>query len=233
MARNELRFRTSLHELVLLKFVSDPDNVKTNIPIPVSFSRRAVALIDINGQLVHISRRLRALCQLADGLSLAETGLSFAKSDDLDLFGKLLHNAKNSDRNGVDCKKFMIVQRPSGRRGFVVRVSLGCIDEVTAVGIDPIIVVSVSDPDDPLEIDNLIVSELFCLTPKESRLVSQIASGLSLANAAKINGVTIGSARQQLKSVFRKMKVNTQAELVRLAITAAAQCLMITIVLTH
>jgi DNA-binding CsgD family transcriptional regulator len=61
-----------------------------------------------------------------------------------------------------------------------------------------------------------LLKSLFELTPAEARLAEQLASGPSLSDAADNLGITIGTARTQLKSVFLKTDTSRQAELVRL-----------------
>src|SRR5690606_33122681 len=63
------------------------------------------------------------------------------------------------------------------------------------------------------------------LTPAEARLAARLRFGLSLKEAAEELGISVNTARNQLKSVFEKLGVNRQADLVRhlaeLAVLAA------------
>lgn len=59
------------------------------------------------------------------------------------------------------------------------------------------------------------VSQLYGLTPAESRLAVAIANGLSLEEYAREKGVSVGTVRIQLKSIFSKMNITRQQELVR------------------
>lgn len=54
------------------------------------------------------------------------------------------------------------------------------------------------------------------LTPAESRIARGIARGEPLAAIAEANGISIGTARTQLKSVFVKTGTHRQAQLVAL-----------------
>ena len=56
---------------------------------------------------------------------------------------------------------------------------------------------------------------LFDLTPAEQRLAAEIGTGANLSDVARTRGVALGTVRSQLKSVFGKMGVTRQAELVR------------------
>lgn len=59
------------------------------------------------------------------------------------------------------------------------------------------------------------VQTLFALTPAEANIAVALADGLTLSEYAELKGISIGTARIQLKSVFSKMGINRQAELVR------------------
>jgi DNA-binding CsgD family transcriptional regulator len=63
-------------------------------------------------------------------------------------------------------------------------------------------------------VDEAAVAELFGLTPAEARLAAAIASGETLAEAAARYGVAVGTARTQLKSIFGKMGINRQQDLI-------------------
>ena len=60
------------------------------------------------------------------------------------------------------------------------------------------------------------------ITPSEARVVHGLVDGGSVDAAAVIAGVSVSTARTYLKHVFSKTGVSRQAELVRLALLAAA-----------
>lgn len=59
------------------------------------------------------------------------------------------------------------------------------------------------------------VAQLYGLTPAESRLAVALANGLSLEEYALQKNVSVGTVRIQLKSIFSKMNITRQQELVR------------------
>ncbi|WP_245319028.1 helix-turn-helix transcriptional regulator [Mesorhizobium temperatum] len=61
-----------------------------------------------------------------------------------------------------------------------------------------------------------ILSGLFDLTPAEARLAVELASGLSLQEAAMEIGIAVKSARTYLERVFRKTETSRQSQLVAL-----------------
>ena len=84
------------------------------------------------------------------------------------------------------------------------------------IGFAPAVAVFLADtgmrPDSLTE----LLKSLFGLTPAEARLAERLAGGPSLSEAADALGITIGTARTQLKSVFQKTDTSRQAQLVRL-----------------
>lgn len=59
------------------------------------------------------------------------------------------------------------------------------------------------------------IGRLFGLTPAEVKLASALANGFSLSEYASEKGIAVGTARIQLKSIFSKMGVTRQPELVK------------------
>lgn len=64
--------------------------------------------------------------------------------------------------------------------------------------------------------------ESFGLTPAEVRLVERLGQGLALADIAAELGVSIHTTRNQLTSVFNKIGVQRQADIVRLLLELSA-----------
>ncbi|NVK75939.1 MAG: hypothetical protein HWE24_20885 [Oceanospirillaceae bacterium] len=59
------------------------------------------------------------------------------------------------------------------------------------------------------------IGRLFGLTPAEVKLASALANGFTLTEYASDKGISVGTARIQLKSIFSKMGVTRQPELVK------------------
>lgn len=59
------------------------------------------------------------------------------------------------------------------------------------------------------------IGRLFGLTPAEVKLASALANGFSITEYASEKGISVGTARIQLKSIFSKMGVTRQPELVK------------------
>jgi len=64
-------------------------------------------------------------------------------------------------------------------------------------------------------LDAAEIAALFSLTPAEARLAAALGSGTQLADFATARGISLGTARVQLKQVLAKTASGRQAELIR------------------
>ena len=76
-----------------------------------------------------------------------------------------------------------------------------------------------SDPERayPVEADKLV--DIYGLTKAEAQVAISMANGLSPSEIAKMNNVQISTVRSQLKAIYNKIGVKTQAELVKTLLT--------------
>lgn len=73
-----------------------------------------------------------------------------------------------------------------------------------------------SDPDCSAELSPSDISELFGLTPAEAALAAGLCKGMTLQDYAERRGISVGTARIQLKSIFSKTGAGRQSDLIRL-----------------
>ena len=67
-----------------------------------------------------------------------------------------------------------------------------------------------------------VLQELFGLTPAEAKLASLLAAGLRIDAAAEQLGISVHTARAQLKQVCTKTGTHRQAALMRIVLTSPA-----------
>jgi DNA-binding CsgD family transcriptional regulator len=84
------------------------------------------------------------------------------------------------------------------------------------------VVLTLTSPTRGADIPSDALIHLLGLTPTEARLVAALASGSTLEQYAQEHGVTVGTARVQLKSSQKKTGTRRQSELVRLVWSSAA-----------
>lgn len=83
------------------------------------------------------------------------------------------------------------------------------------------VMVSVSEPRRPTPLDPALLRATFGLTPAETALAQRLADGLSLADAARLLGVSKNTARSHLRALFEKTATTRQAELTRTLLLVA------------
>lgn len=79
---------------------------------------------------------------------------------------------------------------------------------------DGAIAIIAPEPDPPTR-RNHVFRRALGLSRAEARLASHLQEGLSLKEASEDLGVTVNTARNQLKSIFEKLGINRQSDLVR------------------
>jgi len=77
------------------------------------------------------------------------------------------------------------------------------------------VLVMISSPGSTPALSPTLIGALFALSPAESRLAAALCRGQTVDDYARNAGVTIGTARFQLKQVLAKTQVTRQSDLVR------------------
>ena len=73
-------------------------------------------------------------------------------------------------------------------------------------------------PSERPPINPQFVAERLGLTPAESRVAAALAEGDTTRDIAEALGRTVGTIRYQYKQIYRKLKISTQAQLVRVVL---------------
>ena len=84
------------------------------------------------------------------------------------------------------------------------------------VGPKAAVAIFIRAPEDDVISLREILADCYALTKAELRLATQLYEGLSLADAAARNSVSLETVRAQLKAVFDKTNTRRQSELVAL-----------------
>jgi DNA-binding CsgD family transcriptional regulator/PAS domain-containing protein len=171
----------------------------------------SIGLIVINdhGRVVEISPVAERLAARSDGISVRQSRVVLARAFEAAKFEAHLAAVL---ANGWTSKKAarMLVGRPSGKRPY----SLTLVPSTRYPGSLGRIygIVLISDPDAgiPTEAE---LGELFGLSPAESRLAIALAQGRKLPEIAAEAGVKITTLRTQLQSIYRKVGVERQSDL--------------------
>jgi DNA-binding CsgD family transcriptional regulator len=83
-------------------------------------------------------------------------------------------------------------------------------------------VIFVSDPEARADSTPLVLQRLYGLSPAEGRLAALLFQGRRLEEAAEELGISLHTARNQLKSIFQRTGSRRQSDLMRLLASGPA-----------
>lgn len=181
-----------------------------------------VIVLDERGMVRDLNTTATAILADQRGLRMSEAGLSAERDDDAATFQDHVQRLIRGHAAGLDDSVAMRIR--SATNGEVLHVVLRTVpvpawdkgQERPAIAV----FVHASRQLDVIRVD--VVSGLFGLTQAESRLAVCLMQGMTLVQAAESLSVTRNTARNQLQSVFSKVGVSRQADLVRLLLRGVA-----------
>jgi DNA-binding CsgD family transcriptional regulator len=177
-----------------------------------------VAMTNLAGQLLFANRAAEQIMAAHDGLELTSRGelcvsrgscnSSRAVVGERTAGLMTLGTARNNSA--------LIVQRPSGKRPFIVRLL-----PINGNGVktDPAALaalVLILDPDSSVDAAEAELRQLYELTPTEARLASLLMEGKSLTECCEELEIGVRTGRVHLGNMFAKTGVHRQSQLVLL-----------------
>lgn len=107
------------------------------------------------------------------------------------------------------------VHRPSGKEGISLLVRPVSNTGPSRFTIRPRALIHLVDPSQPRQPIAKSLGELFGLSPAEARVALSLSNGLSVTETAHLCNTTRNTVRSQVRSIFAKMGISSQSELVR------------------
>jgi DNA-binding CsgD family transcriptional regulator len=179
-------------------------------------ARTASLTLDGSGNVVRINAKAETLLALADGLRVVQRRLVAATAADQARLRQELGPALGlAPANGAQSTgSFVLLSRPSGLPPF----ALSAVPMTRPTGQERAIVTIA--PTVP-HIAPAALSRAFGLTPSEASVAAALAEGKSPEQIARDRLVSLQTIRSQMKAIYARLEVGSQAELVS-RITAAA-----------
>jgi len=161
----------------------------------------ALQLLSRSGSLLKIEPRLTCACKEDDdGLTHAVSNLSIAPL---------------GEARGPQARASVPVHSADGQRRLTVHLyPIGEPASLPVLGMKRIVMAVFHERDLRLDIDPVLITEHYGLTPAEARVAAALARGQSPEQICLDAGVTINTVRSQLRSIFEKTGTSRQTELV-------------------
>ena len=182
-----------------------------------------VVMLDSRGRPVICNRSAERIATLDDGFRIDTDCPRLSDPQENTLLRKLIDSAIEAClKHGKASGQVMPITRPSGKQPFVAMVTslLGPTQESSIC--DSVAALFIGDPADVTMGTREVLESLYSLTRAEAELVGLLAAGNSLDQIATTRGITMNTARSQLKQVFAKTDTKRQGELVQLVLTGIA-----------
>ena len=175
--------------------------------VAIDLMRCGVIVLGPRGQVMFTNQRAGTLLVRRDAVVVDNSGICRAAHPD---DTRRLHTAIRTARDEGTAAALTLAGTRHGPLRVVARPGD---HDASAEGAVVCLYLFAAD-DDP-SVDPQLLRGLFGLTASESRLAAALAGGLSLEAAAEAEGWTLNSAKTYLRTVFQKMDVSRQADLVR------------------
>ncbi|HEX5421324.1 MAG TPA: hypothetical protein VFY39_15125 [Gammaproteobacteria bacterium] len=182
----------------------------------------AVLLLDAHRTVVYANRRAAELGSIGDGVELA-AHLKLARAEDDKPLQRLIDDALLAAASGAASERVrtMRASRPSGKRPYAILVAPVTVRPAPMSTIRAAVWISIVDPEHQSPLSKERLREAFGLTEAEARLAALLGAGQDVRCAAERLGITYGTARARLKTLFDKTQTRRQAELIRLLLSIA------------
>lgn len=180
-------------------------------------------MLDEKGSVLSLNAHAQAILGEQDGISLSGKTLKIEYAEEQQALKALIASALAITRGepGTKAKRPAAVEavaitRPSGRPKLSALVRPVPADEYAEGWNRPRVAVFLRDPGARAQGSSEVLRRLFDLTRAEARLALLLANGLTLEDAGDQLGIRRNTVRAHLRSIFSKMGVKRQTELIRL-----------------
>jgi DNA-binding CsgD family transcriptional regulator len=169
-----------------------------------------VIFVDCESRVMEMTRAAERIVAADPGLIVHERRLSARRAFEAAKLNGLIAAAANEKHDAIAGR--MVVARGDGAASCVLTVVP--VDTRMTVSGRATAMILLVDPGAQSPSES-ILSEIYGLSPAESRLAGALMKGRTLDSVAAESGVRITTLRTQLSSVLRKVGVRRQADLVR------------------
>lgn len=179
---------------------------------------RSIMILGMEGQVTYQNNSARQLLAKNDGLCLEQKLFTVGDPEARQEVEAFLDKARTSDEPDLDAQRLMIVvRRDSGGAPFkLVMYKLPFDPQQAALDSSQSLAVAlVYDPSTMNHLNMGLLHNFYNLTQAESALAQELYEGRTLPEASVDLGISVNTSRTQLRSIFKKVGVHSQAALLQ------------------
>lgn len=182
-----------------------------------------VVILSEEGEIIKSNKIADEIIENKDGLLLANNRLKTVFDTDNSKFKTCLKDALTLSFAGKESAfEVMTVNRKNGQAALSIAVHSIPAGSWTSGGKRPAAAIFIRDTVHKIEGQDEVVRKLFNLTPAEASLAVKIMNGMSLDEAALSSDIKRNTARAHLRSIFSKVDVTRQSDLIRVLLNSVA-----------
>lgn len=188
-------------------------------------SALGVIVLDSRLRVVFSNRPAEAVLRAGDGLIQRSGELRARNSADSSALRQCLAAVAGAVTQSTEVPPArLLVRRASLKPSYVLMITPFPLASEMVPGLAaPGIAVYVHDPAAPVHIDRPLLRSLYQVTESEAEVAALLAAGCSVDAISRELGITVGTARWYLKRLFAKTATRSQADLVRVLLTASVR----------
>lgn len=177
-------------------------------------------LLDHDLNVIRMNEVAAAILAEADGIRLAGRNIVMdapASHQQFRVLAKAAVTSRSGKRTGEsEPRAILAVARTSGRRELALAVRPVTLPPFMHTGQAPAVALFLTDPGRQRMIRPDVVRKVFPFTPTEAAIAAALANGLSVADTATMLSIARNTVRAHLRSIFSKLGLNRQSQLVHL-----------------
>lgn len=179
---------------------------------------RAVIILDQDGCPTYRNFEATRVLSKDDGLSLTEAGLTIADTVARDKIQGFLQQIRGVEPGQFHADRLStVIPRQSGGTPYKL-IMYGLPFEPAQALLNPshgLAVLMIFDSETLLDLNKNLLHDFYNLTPAETALAQSLFMGKSLPEASDHLGISINTTRTQLRNIFKKVGVHSQAALLQ------------------
>ncbi|MGI9343520.1 MAG: helix-turn-helix transcriptional regulator [Gammaproteobacteria bacterium] len=210
---NYLRRAIDLNKRFVRMFIEHKNAVSV-----LNNARRSIITLGQRGQVTYANHAATELLADNDGISVKDDRFTVADSESRDKIETFLEEARTSDAPESTRGRLMIA---------VPRLSDGAPYKFIIYGLpfnrqqaaldqnESLAAALIYDPSTTMDLNESVLHDFYNLTHAEAALARAMYSGRTLPEASVDLGISVNTSRTQLRSIFKKVGVHSQATLLQ------------------